>query len=103
MPTHDDALEILGQRGVMVVPDFIANAGGIVAAAHSYDARHSPFVIDPQEVRATVSTKMRANATSIITRALSSGTAPHRAARTLAQERVRAAMSVRGQLGPFVR
>src|SRR5688572_5450152 len=35
LPTTSGAREILHKRGIPVVPDFIANAGGIVAAAHS--------------------------------------------------------------------
>lgn len=31
-PTHDDAHEILFQNGTIVIPDIIANAGGIIAA-----------------------------------------------------------------------
>ena len=42
--------QILHQRRVVVVPDFIANAGGIVAAAHSTDARYSPFAVEPTEI-----------------------------------------------------
>jgi glutamate dehydrogenase (NAD(P)+) len=38
LPTTSGAREILHKRGIPVVPDFIANAGGIVAAAHSTDA-----------------------------------------------------------------
>jgi glutamate dehydrogenase (NAD(P)+) len=38
LPTTEPARQVLHERGVVVVPDFIANAGGIVAAAHSTDA-----------------------------------------------------------------
>ena len=41
MPITPAAKEILHGRGITAVPDFIANAGGIVAAAHSMDARRS--------------------------------------------------------------
>ena len=50
LPTTEPARQILHQRGVVVVPDFIANAGGIVAAAHSTDARYSPFVVEPTRI-----------------------------------------------------
>ena len=61
MPTTPAALEILNARGVTVVPDFIANAGGIVAAAHSMNARYSPFPVNPEDVFPMISTKMRQN------------------------------------------
>jgi hypothetical protein len=44
------ARELLHERGIEVVPDFIANAGGVIAAAHSMDAHHSPFPVDPAGV-----------------------------------------------------
>lgn len=103
MPTTPAAKEILHQRGVTVVPDFIANAGGIVAAAHSMDARRSPFVVDPTEVFTMISTKLRANTTLVIDESRRRGVPQHQAASSLAQERVRAAMDLRGQLTPRVR
>ena len=39
-------LDVLRERGVVVVPDFIANAGGIVAAAFAMDARYSVFPVE---------------------------------------------------------
>lgn len=97
MPTKPAAREILHERGITVVPDFIANAGGIVAAAHSMDARRSPFVVDPKNVFAMISTKLRANAVLVIEESCRRGTPPHEAARSIAQERVRAAMDLRGR------
>lgn len=97
MPTSPGAREILHERGVMVVPDFIANAGGIVAAAHSMDARRSPFVVDPENVFTMISAKLRANAALVIDESRRRGVPPHEAARSIAQERVRAAMEVRGR------
>ena len=68
MPTTPAALEILHARGVTVVPDFIANAGGVIAAAHSMDARYSPFPVDPDDVFAMISTKMRQNTLTVVDR-----------------------------------
>lgn len=98
MPTTPAALEILHERGVSVVPDFIANAGGIVAAAHSMDARHSPFPVDPGRVFAMISTSMRANAETVLTQGRRRGVAPHAAARQIAQDRVCEAMRLRGRI-----
>lgn len=100
LPTTTAAKEVLHNRGVTVVPDFIANAGGIVAAAHSMDARRSPFVVDPTDVFAMISTKLRDNTALVIEESRCRGIPPHEAARSIAQERVRAAMELRGQLGP---
>ena len=98
LPTTGTALEILAERGIPVVPDFIANAGGIVAAAHSMDMRYSPFRVDPDDVFAMISTKLRANAAAVLAEAARTEEPPHTAARRLAQQRVLAAMRLRGQL-----
>ncbi len=98
MPTTPAALEILHARGVTVVPDFIANAGGVIAAAHSMDARYSPFTVDPGDVFAMISTKMRQNTLTVVTEARDRHLTTHAAAQRLSQERVRAAMMLRGQI-----
>ena len=98
MPTTPAALEVLNARGVTVVPDFIANAGGIVAAAHSMNARYSPFPVNPGDVFPMISTKLRQNTLTVVTEALSRSLTTHAAAQKLAQERVRAAMMLRGQI-----
>ena len=98
LPATPAALEILHERGVSVVPDFIANAGGIVAAAHSMDARYSPFPVDPGTVFSMISTSMRANAETVLTQGRRRGVTPHAAARQIAEDRVREAMRLRGRL-----
>ena len=100
MPTTREAREVLSRRGIAVVPDFIANAGGVVAAAHSMDARYSPFAIDPSAVFAMVSDKLRANTVRVLSDSLKFNVAPHEAARALAQKRVFDAMVLRGQHPP---
>lgn len=97
MPTTQKAKEILHYRGIAVVPDFIANAGGVVAAAHSMDARYSAFAVDPGAVFTMVSNKLRANTVQVLGDSLRTDVAPHEAAQTLAQKRVLEAMVLRGQ------
>jgi glutamate dehydrogenase (NAD(P)+) len=98
LPTTPAALEVLHERGVVVVPDFIANAGGIIAAAHSMDARYSPFPVAPDTVFAMISLKMRQNAETVVRESRRRGLTPHLAAQELAQDRVREAMRLRGQI-----
>lgn len=98
LPTSVAAQEVLAKRGITVVPDFIANAGGVVAAAFAMDARYSPFPVNPATVLDAVSEKLRANAANVIAEARSRGTTTHVAARELAQERVLAAMKLRGRV-----
>jgi len=98
LPTTPAAREVLHERGVTVVPDFIANAGGIIAAAHSMEMRYSPFTVNPDSVFAMISLKMRENAETVVTEGRRRDLATHLAARELAQDRVREAMRLRGQL-----
>lgn len=96
LPTTARAREVLHERGIAVVPDFIANAGGIIAAAHSSDARNSPFVVEPEGVFAMISEKLRANALRVVTDSQSMNIPALEAAHRLAKERVMAAMKARG-------
>lgn len=98
LPTTSSAREILHKRGIAVIPDFIANAGGIVAAAHSMGARYSAFTVDPDDVFAMISTKLRANAVAVLAASLRCGVTTHEAAYKLAQDRVRTAMQLRGRI-----
>ncbi|MHA6622422.1 Glu/Leu/Phe/Val family dehydrogenase [Pseudonocardia sp. DLS-67] len=100
MPTTPAARELLAARGIAVVPDFIANAGGVVAAAHSMTARSSPFAPDPARIFAMISEKLRANTTAVLDESRRRRTTTHDAALAMAQARVRAAMELRGQPAP---
>lgn len=95
MPTDAAAQEVLRDRGVVVVPDFIANGGGAVAAGFAMDARHSPFPVQPEPVFETVSRSIRANTAEVLRRTLASARTSHAVARELAQERVRQATNLR--------
>jgi glutamate dehydrogenase (NAD(P)+) len=97
LPTTRAGLVELGRRGVTVVPDVIANAGGVVAAAHSTDARGSAFPVSSDRVYTMVADTMRANAVAVVEKARRDDVLPHDAARDLAEERVRAAMIARGR------
>ena len=97
LPTSPGAQAVLNQRGVTVVPDFVANAGGVVGAAFAMDARYSPFRAETGSIFATVSEKLRVNTTRVLEEARERSTTPHQAARALAQERVQKAMHLRGR------
>jgi glutamate dehydrogenase (NAD(P)+) len=98
LPTSPSSRRILHERGIAVVPDFIANAGGIVAAAHSMAARYSPFVVEPEEIFTMISTKLRANTAAVLDESSRAGVTPHEAAYGLAQKRVLEAMQLRRQI-----
>lgn len=98
LPADDAALRVLGERKILVVPDFIANAGGIVAAGIAMEARHSPFRPDSDRILPLVAAKVRETTAAVLDEAAAAVITPHDAARRIAQSRVRAAMAARGQL-----
>ncbi|MEV6841591.1 Glu/Leu/Phe/Val dehydrogenase dimerization domain-containing protein [Streptomyces sp. NPDC051133] len=100
LPTSPQAQAVLAARGIFVLPDFIANAGGVVAAAFAMDARYSGFRPETPTIFETISQRLRANAVTVLEEAQRRGTTPHSAGRSLAEERVRAAMRSKGRLNP---
>ncbi len=98
LPTSPAAQAVLAARGVTVVPDFVANAGGVIAAAFAMDARYSGFRPDPAAVFSTISTRLRAHTATVLDEAARRDVTPHDAGRRLAQDRVRAAMRSRGRI-----
>jgi glutamate dehydrogenase (NAD(P)+) len=98
LPTSPEARTVLARRGVTVVPDFIANAGGVVAAAFAMDARYSAFRPDPAAIFEAVSSRLRQNTDTVLAHAESTGVTTHEAALHIATERVRTAMRLRGRL-----
>lgn len=98
LPTSPDAQRLLAERGVGVVPDFIANAGGVIAAGFAMDARNSAFRPELKPVLTTVSAKLRANTLACFAEARATAVTTHQAARGIAIARVRQAMVARGQI-----
>jgi glutamate dehydrogenase/leucine dehydrogenase len=80
---------ILAKQGVLVIPDFIANAGGVICAAveHHGGTESTAF--------ATIEEKIRENTVQVLEDAKSRGVAPREAAVAMAESRVRRAMDVR--------
>lgn len=96
LPTDERAQHILRDRGITMVPDFMANAGGVVAAAFAMDNRMSAFRADTDAIFTSVSEKLRSNASTVLQHTKKTGMTSHDAARQLSQERVLAAMQARG-------
>ncbi len=84
-----DAEVALAQRGVVVLPDFIANAGGVIcASAEHHGASES-------QAFAAIEERIRANTEAVLVAARESRATPHAAAEELALARVARAMGVR--------
>jgi glutamate dehydrogenase/leucine dehydrogenase len=85
----DDAERALHARGVLVIPDFIANAGGVICASVEYHGGTE------SQAFAAIEEKIRANTTAVLTGAAEKGAPPRVAARSMAERRVRRAMALR--------
>jgi glutamate dehydrogenase (NAD(P)+) len=82
IPATREAEALLHARGVVSVPDFIANAGGVICAAVEYHGGTQA------QAFAAIEEKIRANTRTVLTRARSAGCVPRAAAEELARARV---------------
>jgi glutamate dehydrogenase/leucine dehydrogenase len=89
IPLAEEAEIQLHKRGVLVLPDFIANAGGVICAAVEYHGDSEATAL------ATIVEKVGANTRAVLAESRQTGAPPRRAAVALAERRVRAAMATR--------
>ncbi len=89
IPASAAAERMLAAQGVLVIPDFVANAGGVICGAVEYHAGNESQALDT--IAATIDTNVR----EVLTRAENEGLTPRDAAMSIARERVRRAMSYR--------
>jgi glutamate dehydrogenase (NAD(P)+) len=89
IPITNAAEKILADRGVLNVPDFIANAGGVICAAVEYQGATQAVAL------ATIQEKLRRNTRLVLERARMQEVLPRQAAIDFAKARVEKAMSLR--------
>ena len=89
IPITAAAEKALHERGVVCVPDFIANAGGVICAAMEY--RHATKAAAFE----TIEEKIRSNTQQVLERAKSSRMLPRQAGIELAVRRIKKAMGHR--------
>ncbi|MDQ2090081.1 Glu/Leu/Phe/Val family dehydrogenase [Marimonas arenosa] len=89
IPARAAAETALHDRGVLVVPDFIANAGGVICASVEYHGGTEATAFH------AIEEKIRRNTNEVLKRASDTDSAPRTVARALALERVREAMGFR--------
>jgi len=89
IPATAEAEEMLYQRGILSVPDFIANAGGVICAAVEFHGGSEAAAF------AEIDDKIRRNTRVVLERAQSKNEQPRTSAMALARERIRTAMSLR--------
>jgi glutamate dehydrogenase (NAD(P)+) len=87
--TTPGAERIMHERGVLSVPDFIANAGGVICASVEYHGGSQA------QAFATIEEKIRLNTETVIEQSKQRGVLPRQAAVDLAVERVKRAMGYR--------
>jgi glutamate dehydrogenase (NAD(P)+) len=89
LPATAEAEAALHARGILLVPDLIANAGGVIAAAVEWRGG-----TDGVAMR-TIEERIRSNTGRVLEEARRRGSAPRDAALRLAEDRVRRAMEDR--------
>jgi glutamate dehydrogenase (NAD(P)+) len=89
IPCTAEAEQALHARGVLVLPDFIANAGGVICAATEYRGGTERMAFDEIDAR------IRANTRAVIEHSRRAGILPRAAAVALAERRLREAIATR--------
>ncbi|MCU9849984.1 Glu/Leu/Phe/Val dehydrogenase [Defluviimonas sp. WL0024] len=89
IPATDAAEAILHRRGILVLPDFIANAGGVISAAVELAGGSEAQAMD------SIAEKIARNTHEVLERAEAGGLTPRAAALALAEARVIEAMALR--------
>ncbi|MBD3639831.1 MAG: Glu/Leu/Phe/Val dehydrogenase [Marinobacter sp.] len=89
IPLTTGAEEVLHERGVLVLPDFVANAGGVICAAMEYHGATQTAAFD------AIAEKLTHNTTQVLEAATNEQIPPRIAAVKIAKERVRKAMATR--------
>lgn len=89
IPITHEAEKILAERGVLCVPDFIANAGGVICAAMEYRGSSEHAALD------WIEEKLRCNTRKVLQMAGERNILPRQAAEEFALERVEKAMGYR--------
>ena len=89
IPATTEAENRLHEHGVTVIPDFIANAGGVICASVEFHGGSET------QAFAVIEEKIRRNTSEVLERAKSSGSVPRAAAEAMALARVAAAQRLR--------
>ena len=89
IPFTHGAEKILHEKGVLCIPDFIANAGGVICAAMEYQGASESAALQ------AIEDKLRRNTNLVLETVRHKQILPREASMELAIERVRKAMSFR--------
>ncbi len=89
IPVTGEAEAALHARGILSIPDFIANAGGVICAAVEYHGGNETQAFQ------TIADKVRRNTERVLEAAKAGNLLPRAAAVALAERRLRKAMALR--------
>jgi glutamate dehydrogenase/leucine dehydrogenase len=89
IPCTPEAEAILHRRGVLVIPDFVANAGGVICAATEFRGGTEQTAFD------NIDRRIRVNTRQVVEDSQRNGKFPRAAALELAERRVREAKQTR--------
>ncbi len=92
IPITHEAAEKIYKRGIHIVPDVIANSGGVICAAAEYQKQTQANAFD--RVRETI----HANTVELLKRLKEEDLAPHELALKMARERITDAMTYRAHM-----
>lgn len=83
IPMTAEMEDVLHKKGILVVPDFVANAGGVISSYAEYVGHN------PKNMFKLVEQKIKRNVKIVVERAKKENVKPRDAAMEIAQERVR--------------
>jgi glutamate dehydrogenase (NAD(P)+) len=89
IPFTRGAEQYLHEKGILCVPDFIANAGGVICAAMEYHGASESAALE------SIEEKLRRNTEQVLKIAVKERITPREASQRMALERVQKAMSYR--------
>ncbi len=92
IPMTPQAARMIHDRGITIIPDVIANGGGVICAATEYQGMSEGQAFE--RVKSSVSR----NTEEVLTRVREEKLYPHDAARLMARERIFKAMQYRGHM-----
>jgi glutamate dehydrogenase (NAD(P)+) len=95
-PTTPEAEPVLHDRGIVVVPDILANAGGVTASYFEWAQAKQAYAWDEEVVAERLRSRMEHAFAEVWARAQSLEVSLRRAAFAVALDRVAAAITARG-------
>ncbi len=86
IPMKEDIEEELFQKGILIVPDFVANAGGVISSYAEYRG------YNPKQMFETVKRKVAKSTKLVLTESLKKNKNPRQIALSIAKEKIKAAI-----------